>query len=818
MADTTAPRGSLTLPPAFGSATTNPYGLENVGTLASPSFVDIDGDGDLDALIGNNDGNTVVQLNTGSATAPAFGSAIINPYGLVDAGSRANPSFVDIDGDGDLDALIGNNDGNTVVQLNIGSATAPAFGSATTNPYGLRDVRAFVDPFFSFGAAALPSFVDIDGDGDLDALIGSQDGDTVVQLNTGSATAPAFGAAIPNAYGLGNVGNWASPNFVDIDGDGDLDALIGNNIRKIVVQLNTGSATVPAFGLATTNPYGLLDAGILVNPSFVDIDGDGDLDALIGNLDGNTVVQLNTGGGAVAPVTTTTADGTYGVGTFITLTVGFNENVIVNTTGGTPTLRLETGTTDRNATYFFGSGTSTLSFRYIVQAGDTSADLDQVGSRALSLNGGTIRDAAGNNAVLLLAAPGTIGSLGANKAIVINTSASSGPSDDFVVLQPSNPAFAGAGVGNDTYLLSGTMIPAGKAITISDSFGSNTLQLAPGLSVASSLVSATALKLTLTNGASLTVLGADEFRYDVGGNLSAGLNPADLSFVQFVQNTLGTTLPTTGRSSGGAFSVGSGPAASLLASTASGDDFIVAQVASPATIGAGAGNDTYLLSPSLVPAGTNLTISDALGVNSIQLASGLQIASAQVTATALKLNLTSGATVTVLGADRFTFEAGGNTSAGINQADITYSQFVQNVLGTTVPATGISTSGAITIGGGSASAISVSGNQVVNATAAADVFSFNAVSALADAAGTNTQATLIGFSTANDRLVIDLAIANSAITTLAQLNGQQGVSVQINPFTGVTLINFGNDANGSEPVTLTLLGITDPAVVQIQVV
>lgn len=143
---------------------------------------------------------------------------------------------------------------------------------------------------------------------------------------------------------------------------------------------------------------------------------------------------------------------------------------------------------------------------------------------------------------------------------------------------------------------------------------------------------------------------------------------------------------------------------------------------------------------------------------------------------------------------------------------------MQSVLGTTIPATGITTSGPVTIGSGSASAISVSGNQVVNATAAADVFSFNAVSALLDAAGTNTQATISGFSTANDRLVIDLATANSAITTLAQLNGQQGVSVQTDPFTGTTLVNFGSDANGGQAVTLTLTGVSDPASVQIQVV
>ena len=89
---------------------------------------------------------------------------------------------------------------------------------------------------------------------------------------------------------------------------------------------------------------------------------------------------------------------------------------------------------------------------------------------------------------------------------------------------------------------------------------------------------------------------------------------------------------------------------------------------------------------------------------------------------------------------------------------------------------------------------------------------------MADAAGTNTQATITGLSSVNDRLVIDLPIANSSLTRLDQLNGQQGVFVQVNPIAGATLINFGNDFNGGQLVTLILVGITDPASVQIQVV
>jgi hypothetical protein len=104
MADTTRPHGTLIGPINFTTPSTNPYGLVNVGTSASPSLVDINGDGDLDALIGLFYGNTLVQLDSASAsaTSPAFVAAT-NPYALVDVSASdtdlANPSLVDIDGD-----------------------------------------------------------------------------------------------------------------------------------------------------------------------------------------------------------------------------------------------------------------------------------------------------------------------------------------------------------------------------------------------------------------------------------------------------------------------------------------------------------------------------------------------------------------------------------------------------------------------------------------------------------------------------------------------------------------------------------------------
>ena len=127
----------------------------------------------------------------------------------------------------------------------------------------------------------------------------------------------------------------------------------------------------------------------------------------------------------VVSVTASTADGSYKAGDSISIQVQFSEGVTVT---GIPQLTLETGAADRTINYVSGSGSNTLTFVYTVQAGDTSADLDYLSTAALTLNGGTINDAAGNNAVLTMVAPGTAGSLGANKAIVIDTTAAAAPS------------------------------------------------------------------------------------------------------------------------------------------------------------------------------------------------------------------------------------------------------------------------------------------------------------------------------------------------------------------------------------------------------
>jgi len=91
-ADTTPPV-ALTTAPAYAAASTNAFGITGVGYEASPSFVDIDADGDLDAFSGNFYGNTLFFHNTAApgSNSPAYAAASTNPFGLTDVGYEASP-------------------------------------------------------------------------------------------------------------------------------------------------------------------------------------------------------------------------------------------------------------------------------------------------------------------------------------------------------------------------------------------------------------------------------------------------------------------------------------------------------------------------------------------------------------------------------------------------------------------------------------------------------------------------------------------------------------------------------------------------------
>ncbi|MBW4680306.1 MAG: tandem-95 repeat protein [Microcoleus vaginatus WJT46-NPBG5] len=253
----------------------NPFNGVDVGSRTSPTFADIDSDGDLDAFVGERLGRTYYYQNTGTASAPTFAAPQINPFNFTDVGYFASPTFADIDLDGDLDAFVGANNGNTYYYQNTGNASAPTFAAPQINAFNLTTV----------GSNTSPTLADIDGDDDLDAFVGEYNGNTYYYQNTGTVSAPTFAAPQIN-FNFTDVGFNATPTFADIDLDGDLDAFVGESGGNTYYYQNTGSASAPTFAAPQINAFNFTDVGYSASPTFADIDSDGDLDAFVGEVYG----------------------------------------------------------------------------------------------------------------------------------------------------------------------------------------------------------------------------------------------------------------------------------------------------------------------------------------------------------------------------------------------------------------------------------------------------------------------------------------------------------------------------------------------------
>lgn len=282
----------------------------------------------------------------------------------------------------------------------------------------------------------------------------------------------------------------------------------------------------------------------------------------------------------VTSVTSSTSDGTYVSGATISLQVNFTEAVTVT---GTPQLTLETGGVDRAVNYASGSGSSTLTFNYTVQTGDVSSDLDYVATSSLALNGGTIRDAATNNATLTLPSPGTAGSLGANKALVVDgappvvtgitvsgSPASTSTSVTFAVSfnelasNVSTDDFALGTTGSASGTISSVSASAGTSIdvTVSGITGMGTLKV--NLNGATNIADAAGNSgpAAFTGGATHTVAIPTAPDAPTIGTATAGDGQASVTFTAPANNG-GSAISTytATASPGGAFGTCAGPAA-----------------------------------------------------------------------------------------------------------------------------------------------------------------------------------------------------------------------------------------------------------------
>jgi hypothetical protein len=232
---------------------------------------------------------------------------------------------------------------------------------------------------------------------------------------TYDTTAPSVTLTTP---ANGAIANSATPSLNGVAGNATGDA------ATVVVNIYSGTGTagslVQTLNVARSDTAWSTTAAALADGTYTAQASQSDTALNSGTSAANTFT-IDTTAPTVTGVSSTLANGSYKTGQAIAVTVTFSEPVTVT---GTPQLTLSTGSPASTAVnYTSGSGTSVLTFNYTVAAGNTSPDLDYAATSSLSSNGGTIRDLATNNATLTLASPGSTGSLGANKNLVIDTTA-----------------------------------------------------------------------------------------------------------------------------------------------------------------------------------------------------------------------------------------------------------------------------------------------------------------------------------------------------------------------------------------------------------
>ncbi|MEP7122639.1 MAG: VCBS repeat-containing protein, partial [Byssovorax sp.] len=323
----------------------SPYGVQGcsggkVGCWTNyMRMTDIDGDGDLDVLFPNSDGYFSkgaaepfgVYLNDGTGVFTDGSQKIVNGY----SGFVRQIATGDVDGDGDLDLYIPSAWGDADVLL---FNDAGVFvDHAATNLPGLHsnagatrfadvDNDGDLDLFVSDGwaqsaptpahlylndgtgkfteapAGTLPSgkgaqpidfdVFDADGDHDLDLLIDLHATKQMLWINDGAGHFTDASASLPAQSGLKY-----GPVPCDVDGDGDLDIWVDNSgpsyTEQLLINDGTGKFADETAMRVSGNVNGADDNGV----ACVDIDGDGDLDAVIASLSNNERVLLNDGTG-----------------------------------------------------------------------------------------------------------------------------------------------------------------------------------------------------------------------------------------------------------------------------------------------------------------------------------------------------------------------------------------------------------------------------------------------------------------------------------------------------------------------------------------
>ncbi len=225
------------------------------------AFIDVDNDNKKDLLVISNEysnkNSLLLYKNNGTTSIPVFNhvtDAFLQGE-MIDVGENACPVFFDYDNDNLLDLVISkgifdNSSGQYLAGLflyrNTGTTTNPSFNLVTTDFAGLTAQNLYQTPVY-------PAFGDLDNDGDKDMLVGLEDGRIHYFDNTAGPGNPAtFSGPVANYMGI-DVGRFATPQLYDLDHDGLLDIICGSQRGFVNYFNNRGSLTSPLYNSVPTN-------------------------------------------------------------------------------------------------------------------------------------------------------------------------------------------------------------------------------------------------------------------------------------------------------------------------------------------------------------------------------------------------------------------------------------------------------------------------------------------------------------------------------------------------------------------------------------